>query len=81
MNKERLEKFIDETLNAPYFSSLYDIDMWREDKEELIRDLEVLEFIKKHYEMNGFNELIPIYLDNDDGEKFNELERWLNNER
>ena len=46
MNKERLEKFINETLNAPYFSSLYDIDMWREDKEELIRDLEVLEILK-----------------------------------
>ena len=44
------------------------------------RDLEVLEFIKTHYEMNGFNELIPSYLDYDDDEKFNKLGEWLENE-
>ena len=46
MNKERLEKFIKETLNAPYFSTLYDRDMWEQDKQELIRDLEILEILK-----------------------------------
>lgn len=35
------------------------------------KDLEMLEFIKTHYEMNGFNELIPKY---DEVDKFSELE-------
>lgn len=35
------------------------------------KDLEILEFIKTHYEMNGFNELIPKY---DEVDKFSELE-------
>lgn len=41
------------------------------------QDLEMLEFIKTHYEMNGFNELIPKY---DEVDKFSELEEWLENE-
>ena len=41
------------------------------------KDLEILEFIKTHYKMNGFNELIPIY---DDIDKFKELEEWLEDE-
>lgn len=55
-----------------------------EEDEELLkviqRDLEILYFIKTHYEMNGFNELIPLYLDYDD-EKFNKIGEWLENEK
>lgn len=45
MNKERLEKFINETLNAPNFSNGYDRDSWEQDKQELIRDLEISQII------------------------------------
>lgn len=48
--------------------------------DEIKKRLEILEFIKTHFEMSGFNELIPIYLDNDDDEKFNKLGGWLENE-
>ena len=40
------------------------------------KDLKILEFIKTHYVMNGFNELIPKY---DSISKFDELEEWLKN--
>lgn len=53
MNKEQLEKFLQETRNYPYFSSLYDIDMWIEDKKELIRDLEVLEILKPRIKLSN----------------------------
>ena len=48
MNKERLKKFIDETLNAPNFSKGYDRDSWEKDKQELIRDIEILEILRKY---------------------------------
>lgn len=53
----------------------YTYETYLEAQKLLIQDLEILDFIKTHYEMNGFNELIPKY--DDDTEKFNELERWL----
>jgi len=56
----------------------YSYETYLEAQKLLIKDLEILEFIKTHYEMNGFHELIPLYLDDDDAyEKYNELERWL----
>ena len=93
MNKERLEKFINETLNAPYFSTLYDRDMWEDDKQELIRDIEILEILRKYIvEQNKwayFDEatnnittlqiisMIDLRPDNEDFEKVKE---WLKNE-
>jgi hypothetical protein len=53
----------------------YSYETYLEAQKLLIKDLEILEFIKTHYEMNGFNELIPKY--DDDIKKFNELEEWL----
>lgn len=59
---------------------------WTKPDEKLIesfniieKDLEILEIIKKHYVMNGFNELIPINFENN--EDFNLLESWLENEK
>lgn len=46
--------------------------------KSILEDLEMSEFIKTHYVMNGFNELIPVY---DEVYKFNELEEWLENEK
>lgn len=45
--------------------------------EIIKKDLDMLEFIKTHYKMNGFNELIPKY---DEVDKFSELEEWLEND-
>ena len=54
-------------------------DIFEENLIKVIeKDLEIVNFIKKHYIMNGFNELIPVYLaDVDEDKKFNELEEWL----
>ena len=82
MNKERLEKFINETLNAPYFSTLYDRDMWEKDKQELIRDLEILEillasFLKKPLS-HGTDPDKSILLDS---QSFDRIKELLKNEK
>lgn len=46
----RFLKFVEETQNIPYFSTLYDIDMWEEDKKKIVKDLEVLEHLKKLFD-------------------------------
>lgn len=48
-SKERFLNFVNETQNKPYFSTLYDQDMWREDREKIANDLEVLEILKKYF--------------------------------
>lgn len=86
MNKERLEKFINETLNAPNFSNGYDRDSWEKDKQELIRDIEVLEIIKERFVWleNGklycgrINDIeIPIDEDSEGNEEMELLREWL----
>lgn len=47
MTKEQFEFFLKETRDYPYFSAIYDIDMWREDKKEIEEALELAERIKK----------------------------------
>lgn len=80
MNKERLEKFINETLNAPNFSNGYDRDSWEKDKQELIRDLEVLETLKKH--IYSSDESISIILDDlRCCEDFEKVKEWLNDKQ
>lgn len=46
MTKEQFLKFLEETEHKPYFSTLYDLDMWKEDKRNIEKDLEVLEILK-----------------------------------
>ena len=48
MTKEQLENFINETENKPYFSTLYDLDMWKKDKKDVIDVFERFEAIMKY---------------------------------
>lgn len=45
-SKKALER-IKREVGTPYFSTLYDIDMWREDFKTVEKDLELLELIKE----------------------------------
>ena len=71
-SREALEK-IDLIINYSNFIN-DELKSYFECVKIIKKDLEMLEFIRTHYEMNGFNELIPKY---DEVDKFNELERWL----
>ena len=71
-SREALEK-IDLIINYSNFIN-DELKSYFECVKIIKKDLDMLEFIRTHYEMNGFNELIPKY---DEVDKFNELERWL----
>lgn len=63
-----------------YFSTLYDLDMWKEDIKIIEKDLEVLELIKK--EFGGF---IGYFLEDYLGElelNYNQVKirEWLEND-
>lgn len=80
MNKEleALEN-IKREAGIPYFSTLYDIDMWREDFKTVENALKALEIIKKKIlDMDYFN----IIADRCDltYQEYNLLKKVLNNE-
>ena len=74
-------KNIKREAGMPYFSTLYDIDMWHEDFETIKADLEVLEIIKKNTYRRDYNSLepsitfiVPSWLSK---EEFNKVKQWL----
>ena len=64
MTTEELKKFITETRNAPYFSTLYDLDMWKDDREKLELDQKLLEFFKSRFkfELTSFEGINQLHL-------------------
>lgn len=56
------------------FETQETIDMLK----KVYRDLEALEFIYNHYEMNGLYELYPVY--HNDPNEFKEIRKWWQNE-
>ena len=52
-SKERFINFVNETQNKPYFSTLYDLDDWRKDREEIANDLKVLDILKKYIKIGN----------------------------
>ena len=82
-SKEALRR-IKREAGTPYFSAIYDIDMWREDFKTIADDLDMLELIKKHLlrvpsigpNGNEYNDIILV-MPNDYVEEAKKIERWL----
>lgn len=89
MTIKELERFIQETLAYPYFSTLYDMDIWKDDFKKLKKDLEILKILEE-----ADNFFIGVSKLEDDGagvgivelrfvtttqEKYNLLKEWLEN--
>jgi len=72
--KEKIKKMIEDAeLHQTRFETQETIDMLK----KVYRDLEALEFIYTHYEMNGFYELYPVY--HNSQEEFDVIKRWWQN--
>lgn len=81
MESQEALKRIKREARIPYFSTLYDIDMWREDFKTIEEDLEILEIFKKiNFKMlEPFNTLYPkaITVEFSDNITEEEYEKWL----
>ena len=58
-----------------------DIKKYQECCDIVEKAIDRLDFIKKHYIMNAFDELLPSYLEDNDEEEYYKLGKWLENDR
>lgn len=57
-----------------------DIKKYQECCDIVEQALDRLDFIKKHYTMNAFEELLPSYLEGSNLEEFYKLRKWLDDD-
>ena len=78
-SKEALEHIIfvaklDKTISSVYYQELIDA------KEKIEKDLEILEILKKHYDVSSLmvslNNFISFHIDKNDKD-FNKVKEWL----
>ncbi len=85
MESQEALKRIRREAGTPYFSTLYDIDMWREDFKTIEEDLEVLEILKKYLMVDTiqayYGESV-IYMKDIiyEKEEFKKVKEWLERE-